>query len=259
VLRTHNPDLAGESFKELSSDVQQRILDFEFSVHVLPSTTPSRRLLEIFARMNSTGVRTNEQEIRNAEWSGTFKQLAYSLGYEQLERWLAWKMFSEQQVARMKEVELTSELVMFLVSGFSGKSQSAINAAYRQYDDAFAHEDHVRRRFGHLCDLLEPIFGTKGTDASSTPLPFNTQGWCYPLFAWVHNLTYTKSLRKAPRERPRSVDAQKLRKHLSRRAEVLQSEQFDQDVLKALRGASTDKSSRQTRYEFLRKGWRSGH
>lgn len=260
ILRTHNPDLAGQTFKALSDDVQQRILNFEFSVHVLPSTTPNRKLLEIFARMNSTGMKANEQELRNAAFSGSFKQFAYSLAYEQLERWLEWKLFSEQQVARMKEVELTSELAMFFVSGFSGRNQRAIDGAYRRYDDDFPSEQAVRRRFSPLFDILESVLGTGHAigPSDSKPLPFNTQGWFYPLFAWVHDLVYTKPLAKAPRERAKSLDAKRLREHLSRRATALQSDQFDSDVLKALRGASTDKSSRQTRYDFLRRGWSSG-
>jgi hypothetical protein len=42
--------------------------------------------------------------------------LAYILAYEQLSRWRAWKIFSENDIARMAEVEKTSDLVMLPVN-----------------------------------------------------------------------------------------------------------------------------------------------
>ena len=92
VLRSHNsdPEICGRAFQQLPLPVRDRILEFQFSVHVLPPGTPNRVLLEIFARMNATGTQLNEQELRNAEWSGEFKQTAYNLSYDQLENWLDW-------------------------------------------------------------------------------------------------------------------------------------------------------------------------
>jgi len=52
----HNEDLAGRSFASLPKEIQQSILDYEFSVHILPAGTDDREVLGIFARLNSTGV-----------------------------------------------------------------------------------------------------------------------------------------------------------------------------------------------------------
>lgn len=256
ILRVHNREIAGASFRELNRDLQQRILTFEFSVHVLPSTTPDRTILETFARMNSTGTRLNEQELRNAEFNGSFKQLAYRLAYEHLERWLEWGVFTKAQVARMKEVELTSELLMYLANGFSGKSQAAIRRAYKDWDDEVPSERHLQRRFGHLMDILDAAYSTAPDQPSFRNSPFNTQGWFYPLYVFIHSLVYSESISENPAERPKKVKAEALRNHLDRRAEVLRSADIDDDLLKALRGAATDRSSRQTRFEFLAQGWR---
>jgi len=69
VTRTHNRDIAGKTFRQLSADIRKRILAYEFSVHVLPSDTEDRQVLQIFARMNATGVKLNDQELRNGHCS----------------------------------------------------------------------------------------------------------------------------------------------------------------------------------------------
>ena len=87
---------------------KQRILDYQFSVHSFSADTDDREILQIFARMNSTGVKLNAQELRNAELWGAFKQTAYEIATEQLNRWGDWQVFRPDQIARMNEVELVS-------------------------------------------------------------------------------------------------------------------------------------------------------
>ena len=79
VDKVHNAELAGKRFRELSATTRQRILDYDFSVQVLPADTEDREVLQIFGRMNSTGFKLNEQELRNAEFFGAFKELMYKL------------------------------------------------------------------------------------------------------------------------------------------------------------------------------------
>ncbi len=261
ILRMHNADIAGVPFNRLAEDLRHRVLQFEFSVHVLPSTTPNKLILETFARMNATGTRLNEQEVRNAEFSGAFKQLAYHLAYGELERWLRWELFAKAQIARMKDVELTSELIIFLLIGFSGKSQATIRNHYRDYDDEVPNERALTRRFVHILDRLDEVYSEELNRIFQEDFedsPFNSQSWFYPLYAFVHDLSYSESLAGSPAERPRPLDTKALRQHLMGCTRSLQSDDLDRKVLKALRGASTDKASRETRYEFLRQGWRSG-
>lgn len=261
MMRTHNRELAGRAFDELPEEARQRILGFELSVHVLPSTTPDRLLLETFARMNSTGVRANDQELRNAEQPGAFKQLAYSLAYGELERWLLWRVFSRSQIARMKDAELTSELLMFLLSGFSGKSQRAIDAAYKSYDNDVPHERSLARRLVQVLDRLDETYSDSLNEVYSEEFgetPLRTQGFFYPLFCFVCDQMYDRSVSAAPEARSKAVDVRKLREHLTKKVEVLRAGRVDEELLKSLRGAATDTSSRRTRYEFLADGWKVG-
>jgi len=62
-------------------------------VHVFPADTDDRDILQIFARMNATGMNLNAQELRNAEFFGRFKTAAYDIATEQLNRWRdAWRV-----------------------------------------------------------------------------------------------------------------------------------------------------------------------
>ena len=100
------------------------MLDYDFSVHVLPADTEDRDVLQIFARMNSTGLKLNDQELRNAEFYGSYKEAAYRLAYEQLGRWRSWGIFSETDIARMLEVEETSDIICKrLVNGLPAQAR----------------------------------------------------------------------------------------------------------------------------------------
>src|SRR4051794_5005724 len=57
IDKAHNPGLAGKGFADLSPEEQQAILDYEFSVHSFAADTDDRDILQIFARMNSTGLK----------------------------------------------------------------------------------------------------------------------------------------------------------------------------------------------------------
>lgn len=96
VSNSHNENIGGRKFSSLKPKYQEAILGYPISTHVLPSTVDDRQVLQIFARMNSTGVKANGQELRNARYFGLFKKLVYELelAYEQLERWRVWEIFS---------------------------------------------------------------------------------------------------------------------------------------------------------------------
>ena len=185
VLPEHNADLADKKFIELDDDIRQQILGYQFSVHVLPASSDDREVLEIFARMNSTGVKLNPQELRNAEYFGKFKTNMYTLATEQLYRWREWNVFTEFNIARMDEVELTSELVLLILKGLSQKTQKAIDKAYDMYDLKFSDRNEVVRRFR---TVMDSIANKLGQDISE--LPFRGRPLFYDLFAYFYDVQY---------------------------------------------------------------------
>ncbi|WP_028281067.1 hypothetical protein [Arthrobacter sp. H5] len=117
----------------LPDEAQQTILQTSLSVNVLPTDIPDVTILQIFQRMNTTGLRLKDQEVRNGSYFGEFKDASFALAYEQNQRWIEWGLFSRPDVAQMAEVEFTSDLVGALLRGVSGRSAAQITALYRDW------------------------------------------------------------------------------------------------------------------------------
>jgi hypothetical protein len=186
VRPSHNREIGGKPFDALPAEIRHRILNYEFSVDVFRSDTDDREILQIFARMNSTGVKATPQELRNAEFIGEFKALMYRLASQQLPRWREWGIFSEQDIARMEEVELTSELAMLMVrKALSGRDQGAIRRIYADNEDRFPQGSTVARRFKFIMDSVDEKFGDILPETA-----FVRKTLAYPLLAAVYDLHY---------------------------------------------------------------------
>lgn len=186
VKRTHNKDLAGKSFDELNEETKHAILDYEFVVHVLPSRVDDREVIQIFRRMNSTNYSLTGQEKRNAEYFGEFKTSVYNLGAEQLQRWRQWKTFNEDDIARMREVELISELVLMMIhQKIEGKSAANIKNGYKTYDENYAYRAQIEKRFRAVMDSIDNNFGSYSPD-----FVFYKQTLIYAFFALIYELLF---------------------------------------------------------------------
>lgn len=143
------------TYSKLPSDAKKDFLSYEFSVDLLVNAADAD-VLGIFARINSYSVPLNAQEKRNAKFFGSFKRLIYALGLEHLEFWRKHKILTEAGIARMKEVELTSEIVIGMIEGLQDKKKS-IDKFYDQWDDSFPYRTKTINRFRDVVDLLDKI------------------------------------------------------------------------------------------------------
>jgi hypothetical protein len=134
--------------------------------------------------MNSTGYRLNNQELRNAQFFGEFKTLAFTLAAEQLYRWRKWKVFSESKIARMLEVETTSDLMTLIIKGISEKDKRTLDKMYEQFDENFPNSSIVARRFRMVMDTIDEQF------ASKTLRVLESVALFYCLFAAVYDKHY---------------------------------------------------------------------
>lgn len=159
IMRSHNRDLSGMSFHDLDQELRHRILNYQFSVHVLPADTSDRDVLEIFRRMNSTGTVLNAQELRNAEYSGAFATSVANSALQQLDRWRSWGIFNEDQIARMNEVELTADIFILIMSGIVGRTKATVDGYYERFEEEFAYENIVERRFQAVFDEMNKQLG----------------------------------------------------------------------------------------------------
>lgn len=64
----------GKTFQELSTSLQLRLLESQFTIQVIRKSTPEQVQLNIFARINTGGVPLSAQELRHALIPGTARQ-----------------------------------------------------------------------------------------------------------------------------------------------------------------------------------------
>jgi hypothetical protein len=244
VLPEHNSELADKTFKELDDDIRQQILGYQFSVHVLPASSDDREVLEIFARMNSTGVKLNPQELRNAEYFGRFKTDMYRLATEQLYRWREWKVFTEFNIARMDEVELTSELVLLILKGLSQKTQKAIDKAYATYDVTFPERNEAVRRFRTVMDSIANKLGPE-----ISGLAFRGRPLFYDLFAYFYDLQFGLGTSMS-KGKPKSISGAQIER-VRVVSEKISRQTAPEAVLNAVARRTTHLASRRAIVKYL--------
>lgn len=244
VDAVHNETVAGKRFTELSPAIKQRLLDYDFSVQVLPADTEDRDVLQIFARMNSTGFKLSAQELRNAEFFGAFKNLVYKLAYEQLDRWRSWRIFSETDIARMVEVEESSDIIITMLEGLHGKNQKQISDVYKRFNPTFPNSTEVSRRFRQVLDVIDDQLGR---DLSG--LVFHRKPLFHTLFTFYYDLLFglKSPMRRLSLKRLPAATSNAVRNA----SELIASEDITEELAKVLRGATNHLPARRTRLQFL--------
>lgn len=150
-------DAIGKKFSDLNSDQQNKILQYSFICEVFYGVE-DRDILRIFARLNTNSVKLNAQELRNGKYFGKFKGSTFSLATEHLEFWRNNRIFSEQSIARMHEVEFVSELIIAMIAGMQDK-KSSIDSFYDKYDDIFQERVEIENRFRNIIDIINESVG----------------------------------------------------------------------------------------------------
>jgi hypothetical protein len=182
VMKVHNKRYGGQKFSDLPTDVQERFLEYDLLVDFLVGATDAD-VLEVFARINSYTIVLNEQEKLNAEYSGKFKQLVFQLGREHLEFWRRNRILTNYGIMRMKEAELSTDLVIAMIDGIQDRKR--IRSYYKKYDDDFPQEDTVKERFERIIDTIAAICGD-----SLSASQFANSTLFYSLFCALHDLSY---------------------------------------------------------------------
>lgn len=179
LSRRHNSELGDTTFSGLPDPVQRTFLQYELSAEIMEDASDPE-VWAMFERLNTYTLTLNRQERRNARYFGYFKQTAYKLASEQaaLDAWRNLRVFSDRQIARMIEVELTSDVLVAIVDGISDITD--ITRAYKRYDDEFPRRKFARATFRKTLtfivrELAEVVRTTR----------FRNRAWFYSLMVAV--------------------------------------------------------------------------
>jgi len=173
----------GTSYSDLDPERRKSFLQYKFAVRQL-STADDDTIRNVFKRLNKFSTRLNDQELRNATYTGPFMRLAVELADD--EYWVQNKLVSPPNIRRMKDVEFVSELIIGVIhgpQGGSGKSIDEYYIQYEDYEDEFPGQPAAKRRFETTLKLVCNILsGSKATRFQANRTDF------YSLFVAISNL-----------------------------------------------------------------------
>jgi Protein of unknown function DUF262 len=173
----------GKRFSQLGTKEKDAITQYSFICEVFYGVE-DQTILQIFARLNTHSVQLNNQELRNGKYFGRFKQIAYDLALEHLEFWRRQRIFTELGIARMSEVELSSELMILMIDGIQDKKKS-IDAFYERYDEEFPDQERIGQRFRATIDVLTESVGDELGETVFRRVPL-----FYSLFSATYHRMY---------------------------------------------------------------------
>ena len=183
VMRVHGrEEFGGKYYEDLPKNNRDSFLNYNISVDVLVGATDVE-VLDVFARLNTYGVRLNKQELINAKYFGHFKQTVYSLGFEFYRFWVENDIFSETDVARMLEAELSGEIIIAMLDGI--QSRSVVEKYYRKYDDEFPEKSLIVERFKLCMDLIGEITENRLRDSK-----FSSSHLFYSIYCAIYDFLY---------------------------------------------------------------------
>jgi len=238
VSKIHNSTYGGRKFSELPDQVKGEFLEYDLSVVFLVGADDSD-VLEVFSRINSNTIVLNQQEKLNAEFSGKFKQTVFKLGTDHLEFWRRCKILTDRSIVRMKEAELSADLVIAMIDGIQDRKKR--KSYYKKYDDDFPQQRQVVHGFKKCIDTIAEIFG----DALSQSA-FHKSTLFYSLFCALYDIMYGLPSSEIPNVEIRKDSHKAIRKALSKLERELASKDPSRDYL-AFKDASTRHTTDQSR------------
>jgi len=183
VMNVHGGnEFGGKYYDDLDSEIKKDFLQYEFAVDLLIGLNEPE-ILDVFARLNTYGVRLNKQELINAKYFGYFKTTVYRLGYEFYRFWVDNDILSEKDIARMLEAELTSELVISMLAGI--QSRKVVEGYYRKYEDNFPMQAEIVDGFKNCMDMVGELMGDQLSTSN-----FSSKHLFYSLYCAIYDLLY---------------------------------------------------------------------
>ena len=194
--------------------------------------------------MNSTDSSSTPRNSATPRSSAN-QDLDVCVSAEQLQRWRTWRIFTESQISRMGEVEITSEFAQLMIKGIVGKTQKAIDNMYKDLDDSWPERNEFERRFRHCMDELENHVGADLANSA-----FRNRSAFHALFCVVYDACFESgsTLKKKKAEPLPTAFKSRLMKISDNITKQTAPEKF----LEALARRTTHRDSRKTVIDYLK-------
>lgn len=185
VLKSHNDELGGKFYSDLSNELKEAFLSFNISTEII-KLKEDTRIYEMFARLNTNNMALNNQELRNAKYWGEFKVYIYKKASQFRNFLIVNNVFKDKDFARMNDVEFINSIVILLIDGIITETPSKIDNYYKKYDNEFKNLSENEIKLDYIFSVLykifeNPIFQTK---------TFHRKGYLYTLISFLSQQFY---------------------------------------------------------------------
>ena len=246
VSRTHNKEYGGRYFSQLPSDVQTSILAYQLATDCLINISDSE-VRDIFARLNTYGVKLNKIELLHAEYFGAFRTTAFGLANEFESFWLQNKILTEASLSRMIDAELTADLLIAMADGIQDKGRLAVYV--KRWDDDFPARSVHEKHFRSTLDTIGTLFPDGLADHE-----FRRPVLFYSLFTAVAHMHFGLPRLNATRVRIRPRHIARVMNQLSEVNVIWETggrTEEEKKFLTKARRATTHQAERELRTKFL--------
>ncbi len=238
----------GKTYSQLEPQSQEQFISYSLSTDILAAATEDE-IREVFRRINSYNVPLNPAEKRHAKFQGAFKWFIVKRCEDHSQNLRDLDVYSEQQLARMHDAALFTEVCRTLLYGIDHASESKLEEVYKQFDNDFPADRVMRSAISDSIRLLVALEGLHRT-------PIYKHYNVYSFMTAVGHLT-----RKEPKlqshfkvVRQVRIEAKKVITSLSRLARALESDDKEgplSDFVMACAAKTNRKDTRITRFVWF--------
>ncbi|MBH8623448.1 MAG: DUF262 domain-containing protein [Spiroplasma poulsonii] len=168
ILKVHNEEVANLFFKDLPDEQKELILLYEIPCQVF-STKDKNIIYDIFARLNTFNYALNSQELRNANYFGTFKTIVEKIRLAIFDEIEELGLYKDMEIRRMKLQEDLARILIFYLESYVNDSDKSINNFYEKYDndDTFSNAldalNSVIYIYREAIDIFKKIINLNGS------------------------------------------------------------------------------------------------
>ena len=148
------PKWAGLYFSDLSEEDKKKFYGYKFIVREHPEMSDSE-LRSIFTRINKNNVSLNEQELRQALYTGDFITTINRIADKAY--WGQLGIFTSTKIRRMQDAEYISELAIAMLNGYQNKKDK-LDKYYEAYERSFDKNDVLEDSFDSIAKEIISIF-----------------------------------------------------------------------------------------------------
>ena len=117
------------TYEDLTVQQKQQFFGHQMAVRTLSDATDDE-IRDLFRRLNRYLTKLNDQELRNATYSGPLVQLVEELADDDF--WAENGIMTAALIRRMKDMEFVSELIFGIMDGPQSGTAKTIDEYYLQ-------------------------------------------------------------------------------------------------------------------------------